>query len=377
MNRSRRLSNVFFTFLGAAAVGLVIAILSVTGVLDDLGNGDRQTVVTTPPPSSTIDAAPDTAPPGSAPTDVSGIYARVAPGVAFISASGTAAATPSGGGDQSSASGSGFLIDGKGHVVTNDHVVEGAGRFTVRFGEDGAALDATLVGRDPSTDLAVLEVDAAKVPAETRPLQLASSGGLRPGDAAIAIGSPFGLSGTVTTGIISALDREIESPNGFPISGVLQTDAAINPGNSGGPLLDARGRVIGVNSQIASSSRQSSGVGFAVPVDIVKQVVPGLLADGKIDRAYLGVATTETPGRDGAVVAGVTQGGPAAGSDLRVGDRIVALDGRPVKGASELSQAVLTRKPGDTARLEVVRGAARRTIEVRLGRRPDQQVTQG
>ena len=105
--------------------------------------------------------------------------------------------------------------------------------------------------------------------------------------------------------------------------------------------------------------------------------MPGLLADGKIDRAYLGVATTETPGRDGAVVAGVTQGGPAAGSDLRVGDRIVALDGRPVKGASELSQAVLTRKPGDTARLEVVRGAARRTIEVRLGRRPDQQVTQG
>ena len=377
MNRSRRLSNVFFTFLGAAAVGLVIAILSVTGVLDDLGNGDRQTIVTTPPPSSTIDAAPDTAPPGSAPTDVSGIYARVAPGVAFISASGTAAATPSGGGDQSSASGSGFLIDGKGHVVTNDHVVEGAGRFTVRFGEDGAALDATLVGRDPSTDLAVLAVDAAKVPAETRPLQLASSGGLRPGDAAIAIGSPFGLSGTVTTGIISALDREIESPNGFPISGVLQTDAAINPGNSGGPLLDARGRVIGVNSQIASSSRQSSGVGFAVPVDIVKQVVPELLANGKIDRAYLGVATTETPGRDGAVVAGVTQGGPAAGSDLRVGDRIVALDGRPVKGASELSQAVLTRKPGDTARLEVVRGAARRTIEVRLGRRPDQQVTQG
>ena len=377
MNRSRRLSNVFFTFLGAAAVGLVIAILSVTGVLDDLGNGDRQTVVTTPPPSSTIDAAPDVAQPGSAPTDVSGIYARVAPGVAFISASGTAAGTQSGGGDQSSASGSGFLIDGKGHVVTNDHVVEGAGRFTVRFGEDGAALDAKLVGRDPSTDLAVLEVDAAKVPAETRPLQLASSGGLRPGDAAIAIGSPFGLSGTVTTGIISALDREIESPNGFPISGVLQTDAAINPGNSGGPLLDARGRVIGVNSQIASSSRQSSGVGFAVPVDIVKQVVPGLLADGKIDRAYLGVATTETPGRDGAVVAGVTQGGPAAGSDLRVGDRIVALDGRPVKGASELSQAVLTRKPGDTARLEVVRGAARRTIEVRLGRRPDQQVTQG
>ena len=301
MNRSRRLSNVFFTFLGAAAVGLVIAILSVTGVLDDLGNGDRQTVVTTPPPSSTIDAAPDTAPPGSAPTDVSGIYARVAPGVAFISASGTAAATPSGGGDQSSASGSGFLIDGKGHVVTNDHVVEGAGRFTVRFGEDGAALDATLVGRDPSTDLAVLAVDAAKVPAETRPLQLASSGGLRPGDAAIAIGSPFGLSGTVTTGIISALDREIESPNGFPISGVLQTDAAINPGNSGGPLLDGNGRVIGVNSQIKSGSGSNSGVGFAVPVSTVKFVVPQIENGGKVKRAYLGIRNGDTSDLSGAL----------------------------------------------------------------------------
>jgi S1-C subfamily serine protease len=377
MDRSRRLSNVFFTFLGAAGVGLVIVILSLTGVLDDLGNGDRQTVVTAPPPSSTIDAAPDTGHARSTPTDVSDIYARVAPGVAFIAASGAPATTPFGGQEQSSATGSGFLIDGKGHVVTNDHVVEGARRFTVRFGEDGRALDAKLVGRDPSTDLAALEVDPAKVPAETRPLQLASSAGLRPGDAAIAIGSPFGLSGTVTTGIISALDREIESPNGFPISGVLQTDAAINPGNSGGPLLDARGRVIGVNSQIASSSRQSSGVGFAVPVDIVKQVVPELLADGKIDRAYLGVSTTEAAGRDGAVVAGLTQGGPAAGSDLRVGDRIVAFDGSRITGSSELSQAVLTRKPGDTARLEVVRGAERRTIEVRLGRRPDQQVTQG
>src|SRR3954447_22628194 len=377
MNRSRRLSNVFFTFLGAAAVGLVIAILSVTGALDGLGNGDRQTVVTTPPPSSTIDAAPDTAQPGSAPTDVSGIYARVAPGVAFISASGAPAGTHLGGGDQSSATGSGFLIDGKGHVVTNDRVVEGAGRFTVRFGEDGAALGAKLVGRDPSTDLAVLEVDAARVPAETRPLQLASSGGLRPGDAAIAIGSPFGLSGTVTTGIISALDREIESPNGFPITGVLQTDAAINPGNSGGPLLDAQGRVIGVNSQIASSSRQSSGVGFAVPVDTVRQVVPQLIKDGKIDRAYLGVSAVEEAGQEGAVVADITPGAPAADSDLRVGDRIVSFDGKAVTGSSELSEAVLTKKPGETARLDVVRGGSRRTIEVRLGRRPDAQVVQG
>jgi putative serine protease PepD len=261
--------------------------------------------------------------------------------------------------------------------VTNQHVVDGASRFTVRFGEEGEPLDAKLVGDDASTDLAVLEVDPEEVPAETRALQLASSGDLRPGDAAIAIGSPFGLSGTVTTGIISALDREITSPNGFPIAGVLQTDAAINPGNSGGPLLDAQGRVIGVNSQIASSSRQSSGVGFAVPVDTVKTVVPQLIRDGEIDRAYLGVSTTEVAGEDGAVVAGLTEGGPAASSELRVGDRIVRLDDRAVKGSSDLSQSVLTKKPGETARLEVVRGGERRTIEVRLGERPDQQVNLG
>ena len=377
MNRSRRLSNVFFTFLGAAAVGLVIAVLAVTGALDDLGNNDKQAAALPPPSSATVDAAPAAAGEASAPTDVSDIYARVAPGVAFISAAGSQGSSQFGSQGGSSASGSGFLIDGNGHVVTNDHVVEGANRFTVRFGEGGRALDAKLIGDDPSTDLAVLEVDASKISAETRPLRLASSSTLRPGDAAIAIGSPFGLSGTVTTGIISALDREIESPNGFPISGVLQTDAAINPGNSGGPLLDARGRVIGVNSQIASSSQQSSGVGFAVPVDIVKQVIPQLLAHGRIDRAYLGVSTTEVAGKDGAVVAGLTQGGPASGSDLRVGDVIVTFDGTPVTGSSGLSQAVLTRKPGETARLEVVRGGERRTIDVRLGRRPDQQVTQG
>ena len=162
--------------------------------------------------------------------------------------------------------------------MTNDHVVEGASSFSIRFGSDGKAIPAKLLGKDPSTDLAVLQVDAGALPENTKPLELASSESLRPGDSAIAIGSPFGLSGTVTTGIVSALDRTIQSPNGLPISGVLQTDAAINPGNSGGPLLDAQGRVIGVNSQIASSASQSSGVGFAVPVDTVKQIVPQLIS---------------------------------------------------------------------------------------------------
>ena len=162
----------------------------------------------------------------------------------------------------------------------------------------------------------MLEVDPKKVSGETKPLAARLVRRLRPGDAAIAIGSPFGLSGTVTTGIISALDREIESPNGFPISGVLQTDAAINPGNSGGPLLDAEGRVIGVNSQIASSSRQSSGVGFAVPVDTVKEVVPQLISGGEIKRAYLGVSTTlDRTATTAPSSRRSPQDGPAAGSE--------------------------------------------------------------
>jgi putative serine protease PepD len=373
MHRSRRLSNVFFTFLGAAAVGLVIALLALTGVLDRLDEDELPAARA--PAAGTVDAAPVDTGAASAPTDVSRIYRRVAPGVALIAA-GDAPET-GGLGDPAGATGSGFLIDARGHVVTNQHVVEGASRFTVRFGEEGEAVEARLVGADASTDLAVLEVDPDDLPDGTRPLELASSADLRPGEAAIAIGSPFGLSGTVTTGIISALDREIPSPNGFSIAGVLQTDAAINPGNSGGPLLDARGRVIGVNSQIRSSSQQSSGVGFAVPVDTVKEVVPALLADGKIERAYLGVSSVEVAGQDGAVVAGLTQGGPAAGSDLRIGDRIVAVDGRAIEGSSALSQVIQDRKPGETARLEVIRDGERRTIEVRLGERPDQQVAVG
>src|SRR5215217_9670066 len=350
MNRSRRLSNVFFTFLGAAAVGLVIAVLALAGTFD------RTERVVTRVPSGTTTAVSN-AP--AADAGVSDIYAQTAPGVAFIQNEGNGA------------TGSGFLIDDQGHIVTNEHVVEGSSRFTVRFGEDGDELPAKLVGKDPSTDLAVLEVDGKDLPAETKPLELASSSRLRPGDVAIAIGSPFGLEGSVTTGVISALDREIRSPNGFSIDGVLQTDAAINPGNSGGPLLDAEGRVIGVNSQIASSSRQSSGVGFAVPSDTVKEVVPQLVRDGEIKRAYLGVSTGPDASDEGAVVVEIRRAGPAAGSQLRTGDRIVALGDTPIDEPSDLSSQVLEHKPGDRVQLKVERGGDERTIEVQLGTRPD------
>jgi putative serine protease PepD len=352
MNRSSRLSNVFFTFLGAASVGLVIAVLALAGVFDS-----TERVVTQAPRATTTAVSDQRAADGS----VSQIYAQTAPGVAFIQNRGNGG------------SGSGFLIDAQGHVVTNAHVVDGGSSFTVRFGEDGDALTAKLIGKDESTDLAVLEIEPKQVPPETKPLELASSSELRPGDVAIAIGSPFGLSGSVTTGVISALDRTITAPNGFQIEGVLQTDAAINPGNSGGPLLDAQGHVIGVNSQIAASSaRQSSGVGFAVPVDTVNEVVPQLIKGGDIERAYLGVSSTLDPNDDGAVVDTIAPGGPAAASELRPGDRITAVDDTEVKEPSDLSSAVLEHKPGERIELTVVRDGQQRTIEVELGTRPDQ-----
>ena len=271
-----RLSNLLYVLLGAVAVGAVVAVLAVTGALPD--KVERTTVT----PTTTADAEQNTntqASLESAPTSVADIYEKVSGSVVFVSARGGDGALPfDGQGGGKAASGSGFVIDTAGHIVTNDHVVEDANKFTVRFGEDGDPIPAKLVGKDPSSDLAVLSIDPQAVKGGLNPLQLASSKSLRPGEAAIAIGSPFGLSGTVTNGIISALNREIEAPNGFSIPGAVQTDAAINPGNSGGPLLDTTGHVIGINSQIASESGSNSGVGFAIPVDTVRRVLTNLEA---------------------------------------------------------------------------------------------------
>ena len=255
--------------------------------------------------------------------------------------------------------------------MTNDHVVEDADKFTVRFGERGDPIPAKLVGKDPSSDLAVLSIDP-KAAKGVKPLQLASPKSLEPGEAAIAIGSPFGLSGTVTTGIISALNREIKAPNGFSIPGAVQTDAAINPGNSGGPLLDAQGRVIGVNSQIASSSGGNTGVGFAVPVDSIRDVIPKLVKDGHIDRAYIGLSTGERPATPGALVGTVTPGTPADDAGIKTGDLIVGLDGKKIRNPSDLSLNVLTKKPGDEVKVELERDGKTKTVTVKLGQRPNQ-----
>jgi putative serine protease PepD len=288
------------------------------------------------------------------------VYASAGPGVVSVQAR-------QGGG---LASGTGFVVDEEGTIVTNAHVVGDADGVQVRFGDDGRRLDAEVLGRDPSSDLAVLRVSPGEA-GPLRALPLADSGGVRVGDPVVAIGHPFGLDRTATAGIVSGVGREIRAPNGFQIDEVIQTDAPINPGNSGGPLLDARGRVIGVNSQIATSgNRGNVGVGFAVPSNTVRQVVPKLRGGGRIVRPYLGL-TSAPSSQPGAVVEQAAPGGPADDAGLRSGDRVVSVDGKAVRDPDDVSRAIESRSPGDRVRVEVIRDGERRSFEVRLGTRPD------
>ncbi|MGH3079075.1 MAG: S1C family serine protease, partial [Gaiellaceae bacterium] len=268
------------------------------------------------------------------------VYDRAHKGVVEISA----------GGGSSRAQGSGFVYDRAGHVITNQHVVEGASSISVRF-SDGSTHSADLVGTDPSTDLAVLEVDAPLSLLE--PLRLGDSSEVAVGDAVVAMGSPFGLEGTVTSGIVSALHRQMTAPNNFTINDSIQTDAAINHGNSGGPLLDGQGRVIGVNAQIESESGGNDGVGFAIPSDTVRSIITQLIESGEVEHAYLGIRLVDVA--DGAAVTEVRPGTPAADAGLRPatgtstvdgqevptgGDVIVAFDGDDVSSAAALQSAV-------------------------------------
>src|SRR4051794_25706786 len=345
----------FVSFLGGAvSVGLVVGVLAIAGYIND----DAAPATQTAAPPSPRTAPTDSKSPSSAPADISDLYKRVSPGVVFVEAGQTA-------------TGSGFVYDTQGHIVTNDHVVEEANQFHVRIGADSKIIPATLVGKDPSTDLAVLKVDPGQVPGGLKPLELGDSTKLEPGDQAIAIGSPFGLEGTVTTGIISSLGRTIDSPNGFPIADAVQTDAAINPGNSGGPLLDGNGNVVGVNSQIKSGSDSNSGVGFAVPVSTVKFVVPKTRNGGTIQRGSLGIRTGTAPDHWGGVVDSVAPGGPADQGGVQPGDKIVAIDDKKVTSSEDVSSAVTTRSPGEQAKVTVERSGARRTLTVDLGKRPN------
>jgi len=355
------MSRLMFFIAGAVSVGAVVGALALAGAFDDESE---------PPARAATTPRPTTGPPGAA-FDVADLYARVSAGVVFVQAnSGRGELEFPGGGR--AASGSGFVIDDEGHIITNDHVVEGADEFRVRFGEDGEPIEAKLLGADPSVDLALLQVDPDDVGDELQPLELGASEDLRPGDPAIAIGSPFGLEGTVTSGIVSALGRTIQAPNGFSISGAIQTDAAINPGNSGGPLLDEQGRVIGVNSQIRTGGgNANTGVGFAVPVDEIKRSLPALERGEDPERAFLGVSSAPAPD-GGAEVGDVVSNSPAARAGLRNGDTIVEIADQPVREPDDVSAVVNARRPGDEVRVVVERGGERRTLTVTLGTQPEQ-----
>jgi S1-C subfamily serine protease len=352
--------------LGGAGGALVTAVaagaLIAAGAFDD--THDAAAPARTTPPARTARTAPSadarTPPPVSDAVTVGQVYRRAIASVVLIR---------SGGGQ-----GSGFVIDAKGRIVTNAHVVGGSKRVRVQFGENTPTIPGRVVGRDRSSDLALVRVLPRRVRGGLRPLALADSARVRVGDIAVAIGNPFGLERTLTAGVVSALGRQIEAPDGFSIPGAIQTDAAINPGNSGGPLLDREARVIGVNSQIETggAGRGNVGVGFAVPSNIVRAVTADLERDGRVRRAYIGVATSAPRTGTGARVSSVVPGGPAARAGLRAGDVIVGIGAKRVSGTLDVSAAVFAARPGQRLHLEYRRSGRRRATDVRLSRRPVQ-----
>lgn len=294
------------------------------------------------------------------------IYEQASDGVVDIRVR-TSSADGFGGVQQGQAEGSGFVWDGQGRIVTNAHVVAGGTSIQVRF-EDGTVAKAALVGRDEGTDIAVLDVDVPA--AKLDPLPLGSSAGLLPGQSVVALGSPFGLPGTMTAGIISAVDRTITAPNNYSIAGAIQTDAAINQGNSGGPLLDATGRVIGVNAQIESNSNDNAGIGFAIPIDAVRDVTNTIIAGKTPQHAYLGVQIGDAQTGVGAIISRVEPDSPALKAGLQAGDVVTAIGGKAITGADDLSARVSTFKPGDRTTVTYRRNGSTKTADVTFTQRP-------
>ena len=333
--------------------------------------------------------------------DPEAIYQNEAPGVVTLVSLGGGAGN--GLGQQSEALGSGFAVDGDGYIATNAHVVTtGAGNNATKVYAqfaDGNRLPARIVGTDPNADVALVKVDPSQLRgpgAKIVPVPLGSTKGVRVGDPVAAIGSPFGEQQSLSVGVVSALNREIESLTNFSIGNAIQTDAAINHGNSGGPLLDAAGRVLGINSQIRSTGGGGEGVGFAVPVETVRRSIDQLRQKGHVDYAYLGISSVTLypqlaerlglKATTGALVDAVEPGGPADKAGLRGakshisfqgvpripagGDAIVAVDGKKLTAADDLTDQIALHQPGDTVKLEIERGGARRTVDVKLGKRP-------
>lgn len=385
-----------------AVIGAAVAVGATT--LLDVGGDDGTRTVTViqrdagllgdgaGTPGGTATVNPEVTPPAAAPSGdelpVTEIVRRLSPGVTLVTTGGS-------GGPLSGSLGTGFLVDRDGHVLTNAHVVEDATEVEVTF-ETGERVDARILGRDPATDVAVLKL--ASVPAGTAVVPLGTIRDLTVGDPLVAIGNPLGYRQTVTTGIVSALKRTITSPNDTSIQNVIQTDAAINQGNSGGPLIDRRGRVVGINSQIATEGTGGGnlGIGFAVPIDTVKPVAQSIIETGTPQHAWIGiVGSTLTPqiarandlaGRRGVMIVGLDDRGPAKRGGLKGatsgtgddpdaipkgGDVIIRVDGRPVADMGDVSLAISSRRVGDRVSMTVLRDGAETTVTLALADRPD------
>jgi S1-C subfamily serine protease len=382
------IANILSGLLGGLVVLVLGAILIATDVID---TGDSRTVVQSSPITQTTSGDGD----GDG-RSVRDIYKQEGRGVAFVQAEGVSSdQSIFGAPNEGTATGSGFVVDKEGTILTNAHVVDGADNVTVSFSENGDAVDAEVKGVDASTDLAVLQIDPSDVENLT-PIPLGDSSQVEVGDPVVAIGNPFGFQRTVTTGIVSALQRQIDAPNGFPIRNVIQTDASINPGNSGGPLLDANGRVIGINSQIATggTSQGSVGIGFAVPINTAKSLLPELRQGDEIERAYLGVTMSDVdenvakdldlPVDHGALIQQAVEDGPAADAGLRGssgndtsgnvtggGDLLVKVDGKEINNSDDVAAAIEDNDPSDTIEVEYYRGDELKTASVKLAERPD------
>jgi S1-C subfamily serine protease len=323
---------------------------------------------------------------------VNAVYRKAGPSVVEITVTSQGQSQlPFGGSQSQTAQGSGFVYDAQGDIVTDQHVVAGAQSISVKF-QNGATYKATVVGSDASTDLAVIRVKGAPQ-SLLHPLATGDSSAVQVGDGVVAIGSPFGLENTVTTGIVSALHRDITAPNNYTITDTIQTDAAINHGNSGGVLLNLNGDVVGVTAQIDSESGGNDGVGFAIPSNTVRAIVSQLVSSGSVEHAYLGVHIVTIPSDvasslkvpAGVAVRDVVSGSPASKAGLKGasgstvvqgqsyptgGDVIVAMNGKPVSTDEALQNAVSALKPGTQITLTVSHGDSQRTVHVTLGRRP-------
>jgi putative serine protease PepD len=304
-------------------------------------------------------------------TSLISLYKKTEPGVVDITVTTTASnegfggfgGGGSSGSSASKAEGTGIVYDAKGDIVTNEHVIDGATSIVVKFW-NGKTAKATLVGADKNNDLAIIKVDPSAT--TLTPLSFGDSNAVQTGESVFAIGSPFGLTESLSTGVVSATGRQIESPANTTIANAIQTDAAINHGNSGGPLLDSAGNVIGINAQIESDSGGNDGVGFAIPANTIKKVATSLIAGQKVANPFIGI-TIEDAASGGAQIGKVTAGSPAATAGLQAGDVITAIDSTPVTSVSDLVNAVAADSVGQKVTLTITRGDASQTIPVTLG----------